>query len=160
MSKMTALRKSKQLFISWANSHRGKPISRQRLSHWVIILCYNSLALELPEGVRAHSTRDMAISWALFKYTFVQFYRMDVMELSLAHSVLSVFLKNKQKIQHPHMMVFPSYVSLFILGGIDWDLSVYIHLYASLILLAGLLRTAYLQYRSRLYPIVRYLTNV
>ncbi|XP_048059471.1 uncharacterized protein LOC125276089 [Megalobrama amblycephala] len=104
-----ALRNSNQLFVSWADSHKGKPISRQRLSHWVveaIIVSYNSMGLCPPEGLKAHSTRGMATSWALFKgvsvqdicaaaswastHTFVRFYRLDVTEPSLAHSVLSV----------------------------------------------------------------------
>ena len=103
------LRKSNQLFVSCADSYKGKPISRQRLSHWVveaIVLCYNSMNLEPPVGLRAHSTRGLSTSWALFKgisiqeicaaaswsspHTFIRFYRLDVTEPSLAHSVLGV----------------------------------------------------------------------
>ncbi|XP_052006407.1 uncharacterized protein LOC127660311 [Xyrauchen texanus] len=103
------LRKSNQLFVSWADSFKGKPISRQRLSHWMveaIVLCYNSMNMEPPVGLRAHSTRGMSTSWALFKgisiqeicaaaswsspHTFIRFYRLDVTEPSLAHSVLGV----------------------------------------------------------------------
>ncbi len=39
---------SNRLFVSWADSHKGKPISRHRLSHWIveaIISAYNSLGL-------------------------------------------------------------------------------------------------------------------
>ncbi|XP_056112700.1 uncharacterized protein LOC130089419 [Rhinichthys klamathensis goyatoka] len=104
-----SLRKSNQLFVSWADSYKGKPISRQRLSHWVVEaigLCYRSMNIEPPVGLRAHSTRGMATSWALFKgisiqeicaaaswsspHTFIRFYRLDVTEPSLAHSVLGV----------------------------------------------------------------------
>ncbi|KAL1255328.1 hypothetical protein QQF64_013389 [Cirrhinus molitorella] len=56
-----ALRKSNQLFVLWADSFKEKPISRQRLSHWVveaIVLCYNNVNVEPPRGLRAHSTRD------------------------------------------------------------------------------------------------------
>ncbi|XP_073683991.1 uncharacterized protein [Garra rufa] len=109
VNRTKTLRKSSQLFVSWANSHKGKPISRQRLSHWVveaIIVGYNSRGLEAPGGLKAHSTRGLSTSWALFKgvsvpdicaaaswaspHTFVRFYRLDVTEPSLAHSVLSV----------------------------------------------------------------------
>ncbi|XP_055053994.2 uncharacterized protein [Misgurnus anguillicaudatus] len=109
VNRTRAIRKNNQLFVSWADTHKGKPISRQRLSHWVveaIILSYNSRGLTPPAGLRAHSTRGMATSWALFKgvsvqdicaaaswaspHTFVRFYRLDVTEPSLAHSVLSV----------------------------------------------------------------------
>uniref|UniRef100_UPI003AAF0CD6 uncharacterized protein n=1 Tax=Centroberyx gerrardi TaxID=166262 RepID=UPI003AAF0CD6 len=103
------LRKSNQLFVSWAPSHRGRALTCQRLSHWVveaIILAYESRGLQPPESLRAHSTRSMATSWALFRdisvrdicaaaswaspHTFIRFYRLDVTEPSLAQSVLSV----------------------------------------------------------------------
>ncbi|XP_050958769.1 LOW QUALITY PROTEIN: uncharacterized protein LOC127160164 [Labeo rohita] len=109
VNRTKALQKSNQLFVSWADSHRGKPISRQRLSHWIveaIIVGYNSMGLSPPEGLRAHSTQGLASSWAWFKgvsirdicaaaswaspHTFVKFYKLDVTEPSLAHSVLSV----------------------------------------------------------------------
>ncbi|XP_046692704.1 uncharacterized protein LOC124377322 [Silurus meridionalis] len=102
------LRRSNQLFVSWVDSRKGSPVSRQRLSHWLveaIIMCYNSVGLNPPEGLRAHSTRGLATVGA-FKgvsiqdicaaacwaspHTFVRFYRLDVTEPSLAHSVLSV----------------------------------------------------------------------
>lgn len=96
-----------QLFVSWATPHIGKPLSRQRLSHWIveaISVAYSSRGLQPPRGLRAHSTRGMATSWALFRgvsvqdicsaaswatpHTFVRFYRLDVSEPSLAHAVL------------------------------------------------------------------------
>ncbi|XP_058483844.1 uncharacterized protein LOC131459867 [Solea solea] len=102
-------RKSNQLFVSWAPSHRGRAPTRQRLSHWVvqaIILAHESRGLQPPDGLRAHSTRGIATSWALFRgvsvrdicaaaswaspHTFIRFYRLDVTKTSLAHSVLSV----------------------------------------------------------------------
>ncbi len=50
VDRTNGLRKSNQLFVSWADSHKGKPISHQRLSHWLveaIILSYNSMGLML-----------------------------------------------------------------------------------------------------------------
>lgn len=58
VDRMKALRKSNQLCISWADSHKGKSISSQSLSHWgveAIILGYNSMGLGPPEGLRATS---------------------------------------------------------------------------------------------------------
>lgn len=97
-----------QLFVCFANPAKGKALSKQRLSHWIveaISLAYDSKGLPLPHGVRAHSTRGMATSWALFKgvsvsdicaaaswsspHTFVRFYSLDVTAPSVAHSVLS-----------------------------------------------------------------------
>lgn len=102
------VRSCDQLFVCFANPARGKALSKQRLSHWIveaISLAYGSRGLPLPHGVRAHSTRGMATSWALFKgvpisdvcaaaswsspHTFVRFYRLDVTAPSVAQSVLS-----------------------------------------------------------------------
>ena len=102
-------RRSNQLFVSWGPPRKGGALTCQRLSHWVveaIVLAYKSRGQRPPEGLRAHSTRGMATSWALFQgvavrdicaaaswaspHTFMRFYRMDVTEPSLAHAVLSV----------------------------------------------------------------------
>lgn len=99
-----ALRMSNQLFISCAPPCKGRPLSCQRLSHW--IWEYNNKGLQPLEGLRAHSTRGMATSWALFKgisikeiydeaccvtpQTFMRFYVLDVTSPSLTHAVLSV----------------------------------------------------------------------
>ncbi|XP_073668878.1 uncharacterized protein [Paramisgurnus dabryanus] len=102
-------RKSDQLFISWTPPHRGNPVSKQRLSHWLvdaIALAYESKGVQPPGNIRAHSTRGVATSWALFRgvslqdicsaaswaspHTFVRYYRLDVTKTSVAHSVLGV----------------------------------------------------------------------
>ena len=104
-----SFRKGDQLFVSWAKPHWGKPITKQRLSHWIvdaIALAYSSSGLQVPTGLRAHSTRGLATSWALFKgvsiqdicaaaswsspLTFARFYRLDVTSPGLTHAVLSV----------------------------------------------------------------------
>ncbi|XP_059182347.1 uncharacterized protein LOC131961092 [Centropristis striata] len=100
-------RRSDQLFVSWASPHRGKPITKQRLSHWVveaIALAYAGQGLQPPVGLRAHSTRGVATSWALFRgvsvqdicaaaswsspLTFVRFYMLDVSAPCVASAVL------------------------------------------------------------------------
>lgn len=56
-----------QLFVCFANSVRGKPLSKQHLSNWIleaISNAYKSTVLALPAGVSAHSTRGMATEWA------------------------------------------------------------------------------------------------
>ena len=107
VDRTAGFRRSDQLFVSWATAHKGKPLSRQRLSHWIveaIELAYRCRGLQPPPGLKAHSTRGMATSWALFKgvrvedicaaaswatpHTFVRFYRLDVSDPSLAHAVL------------------------------------------------------------------------
>ena len=70
VSQTAGFRKADQLFVSWATPHKGKPLSRQRLSHWIveaISLAYECKGLQAPQGLRAHSTRGMAASWALFR---------------------------------------------------------------------------------------------
>lgn len=107
--------------------NKGKPISRQCLSHWV-------MGLGPLEGLRAHSTRGMATSMALFKgvsvqnicaalnwaspHTYVRFYRLDITEPSLAHSVLNV-LKKKKKLIH-EVVLFFSFPSILSFQGIVW----------------------------------------
>ncbi|XP_056093378.1 uncharacterized protein LOC130072339 [Rhinichthys klamathensis goyatoka] len=109
MTRTSAFRKSDQLFVSWAPPHRGSPISKQRLSHWVVgakTMAYEAKGVQPPRGIRAHSTRGLAASWALFRgvslqdicsaaswaspHTFVRYYRLDVTRTSVAHSVLGV----------------------------------------------------------------------
>ncbi len=51
------MRQTDQLFVCLANLVRGKAISRA-------YVCENA---QMPGGVRTHSTRGMAESWALFK---------------------------------------------------------------------------------------------
>ncbi len=88
-----------QLFVSWSTPHKEKPMSRQWLSHRIveaISLAYICKGLQPPRGLKAHSTRGMATSWALLRgvsvqdicsaaswatpHTFVRFYRLDVSE--------------------------------------------------------------------------------
>ncbi|KAL3979316.1 patched 2 [Sarotherodon galilaeus] len=107
VDRTAGFRKSEQLFVSWASSHKGRPVSRQRLAHWIveaIALAYSCKGSQAPPGLRAHSTRGVATSWALFRgvsvqdicaaaswgmpHTFVRFYRLDVAQSSLAQAVL------------------------------------------------------------------------
>lgn len=69
-------------------------------------MAYQTKGSQPPEGLRTHSTRGMATSWALFRgvsvedlcnaanwasgNTFVRVYRLDVSGPSLAHAVLEV----------------------------------------------------------------------
>lgn len=73
-------RKGDQLFASWAKPHLGKPITKQRLSHWIvdaIALAYSSSGLQVPAGLWSHSSTGLATSWALFRgvsiHTFARF---------------------------------------------------------------------------------------
>ncbi len=60
-------RHTEQLFVSFGNRTKGHPVTKQRFSKWIVdavMLAYSSLGLQCPIGVRAHSTRCIASSWA------------------------------------------------------------------------------------------------
>ncbi|XP_041860863.1 uncharacterized protein LOC121652254 [Melanotaenia boesemani] len=57
MDRTGGFRRSDQLFVSWSGPHKGKPVTKQRLSHWVveaIALAYTGQGLQPPGGLRAH----------------------------------------------------------------------------------------------------------
>ncbi|XDV17130.1 hypothetical protein PO909_016543 [Leuciscus waleckii] len=61
-------RTSDQLFVCHGGKLKGKALSKQRLSHWIvdaIALAYQQQGQPCPLGVTAHSTRSVASSWAL-----------------------------------------------------------------------------------------------
>ncbi len=101
-------RKSPQLLICFGAGRRGLATSKQRISHWVrdaISLGYEARELPSPLSLRAHSTRGVASSQALFRgvpledicvaagwsspHTFVRFYNLDV-DTAPGSQVLSV----------------------------------------------------------------------
>ena len=109
MRRTASFRKGNQLFVAWGAGVKGKPITKVRLSRWIVEavqLAYASAGTPPPGDLRAHSTRGMAASWALFKgvsiqdvcmaaswsspSTFARFYNLDVVEPTLAHAVLGV----------------------------------------------------------------------
>lgn len=58
-------RQSEQLFVCFGSRTKGSPVTKQRLSKWIIeaiSLAYSSLGLPYPTGVRAHSTRGVECS--------------------------------------------------------------------------------------------------
>ncbi len=90
-------RRTEQLFVSFGNRAKGHPVTKQRLSKWIVdavMLAYSSLGLQCPIGVRAHSTRGIASSWAWSSgvsiteicaaagwatpSTFARFYNLDI----------------------------------------------------------------------------------
>ncbi len=102
-------RKSPQLLICFGAGRRGLATSKQRISHWVrdaISLAYEAQELPSPLSLRAHSTRGVASSQALFRgvpledicvaagwsspHTFVRFYNLDV-DTAPGSQVLSVW---------------------------------------------------------------------
>ncbi len=68
VDRMQSFRTSDQLFFCFGGQQKGKAVSKQRLAHWIveaIVLAYQARCLPCPLGVRAHSTRGVASSWAL-----------------------------------------------------------------------------------------------
>ncbi len=93
----TPYRKSEQLFVGFGNHAKCSPVTKQRISMWLveaITLAYSSLGLQCLIRVRAHSIRGIASSWAWSSgvsiseiceaaslsssSTFVRFYNLDV----------------------------------------------------------------------------------
>ncbi len=67
IERSTPFRQSEQLFMCFGGHTKGSPFTKQRLSRWIIdaiTLAYSSLGQQCPIGVRAHSTRGIASSWA------------------------------------------------------------------------------------------------
>ncbi len=107
IDRSASFRQSDQLFVCCGGCTKGRAVSKQRLSHWIvdaIMAAYTSQGLECPLHIRAHSTRAIASSWAWsrgmssqdiclaagwsLQNTFARFYKLDVQ--SLASQVLSV----------------------------------------------------------------------
>ena len=63
------LRKSQQLFVSYKTGSQGFPVTKRRISSWIveaIKTCYALEKLDPPKNVHAHETRAQASSWAAF----------------------------------------------------------------------------------------------
>ncbi len=107
IDRSASFRQSDQLFVCYGGCARGRAVSKQRLSHWIvdaITAAYTSQGLECPLHIRGHSTRAIASSWAWSRgksirdicvagswssqNTFTRFYKLDVQ--SFASQVLSV----------------------------------------------------------------------
>ena len=93
-----SLRRShSQLFVCFGGQKVGHPVTKQRLSHWIvdtIVEAYSAQGVPVPGHVVAHSTRGVATSWAALKgvpltdicaaatwsttCTFSRFYRINV----------------------------------------------------------------------------------
>ncbi|KAL0152427.1 hypothetical protein M9458_052150, partial [Cirrhinus mrigala] len=61
-------RHSEQLFVCYGRQQKGKAVSKQRISHWLVDAIrtpYQARGLPCPLGVRAYSTRGVAASAAL-----------------------------------------------------------------------------------------------
>ncbi|KAK2812528.1 hypothetical protein Q5P01_000001 [Channa striata] len=59
------VRRTQQLFVHYREHSQGKPLTKQRLSH-AITQAYVSAGREPPQNMRAHSTRAVSSSTALF----------------------------------------------------------------------------------------------
>ncbi|XP_049901735.1 uncharacterized protein LOC126391201 [Epinephelus moara] len=60
-------RQTDQLFVCFRQDLLGQALSKARLSHWIVEAiqqAYVGTGAPFPSGVRAHSTRGMATSWA------------------------------------------------------------------------------------------------
>ncbi len=68
MDHTQSFRSSDQPFVCHGGQQKGKAVSKQNLAHWTvdaIALAYQYQGKPCPLGVRAHSTRNVAFSYAL-----------------------------------------------------------------------------------------------
>ncbi|KAL0198644.1 hypothetical protein M9458_007184, partial [Cirrhinus mrigala] len=68
MERTQPFRRSEQLFVCYGGQQKGKAVSKQRISHWLvnaIRMAYLARGLPCPLEVRAHSTRGVTASAAL-----------------------------------------------------------------------------------------------
>ncbi len=66
IERSVSYKKSEQLFVGFDTRAKGGPVTKQRISRWLvdaITLVYSSVGSRCPIGVRAHSTRGIASSW-------------------------------------------------------------------------------------------------
>ncbi|XDV28074.1 hypothetical protein PO909_031470 [Leuciscus waleckii] len=97
VSRSFVFRQTEQLFVLFSGRSKGLAASKQSLSRWIvdaIALAYTSKGLQCPIGVKVHSTRGMASSWAWSSgialqdicmaagwaspSTFIRFYNLEV----------------------------------------------------------------------------------
>ncbi|XP_069614641.1 protein DGCR6 isoform X1 [Ranitomeya imitator] len=60
-------RQSRALFVSFQNPRKGASVTKASIARWIrdaIYLAYTAKGQTPPDGIRAHSTRAMASSWA------------------------------------------------------------------------------------------------
>ena len=99
-------RSTSQLFVV-VNARQRKAVSKPTLSRWIvdaIRLAHTRAGSEVPEALKAHSTRGVSTSWVLSKgvsieeicaaadwsspSTFATYYHLDVAPSAMAHTVL------------------------------------------------------------------------
>ncbi|CAM4733226.1 unnamed protein product [Leuciscus chuanchicus] len=122
-------RKSDQLFVCFGSPNKGGPVSKKRMSKWVveaISLAYEAAGQPSPLAVWSHSTRSMAASKALKSgvslqdvcdaagwsspHTFVRFYSLDLdstpgSQVSNAGQPLQTFGSASLNIMWPYELV-------------------------------------------------------
>ena len=109
------VRSTSQFLVCYGPGKVGSPLSKQRLSHWLcegIVHAYEAAGRPTPGSVRAHSTRGMAASAALFGGVpvadicaatpwatpppFIHYFLLDMAPVSSASSVLGSASANVQ----------------------------------------------------------------
>lgn len=69
IQRTASFRKSDQLFVAYGPMRKGHPVTKQTIARWIsaaIAFCHQKAGKPLPAPVRAHSTRAVSSSTALF----------------------------------------------------------------------------------------------
>ena len=107
------LRSTDALLIIPHGARRGQAASSRTIASWLVKAigkAYSTQQLEIPEGIKAHSTRAVATSWAAYcgvsseticraatwssRHTFITHYRVDAALLATSEFDRSIFRAN------------------------------------------------------------------
>ena len=86
------------LFISYVKPH--KPVSTQTLSKWIVMAiksAYQEMGKDLDGKIRAHSTRSISTSWALFNGAAMKSI-LEAADWSRQSTFTRFYLKNVQNV--------------------------------------------------------------
>ena len=88
IQRTASFRKTYQLFICFRPQCLDEPVSKARLSHWVVEViqqAYRETGEPVPVGVRAHPTWVVSTSWTLWQCTYLS----EVCVASSSHPALA-----------------------------------------------------------------------
>ncbi|XP_069612715.1 ankyrin repeat and SAM domain-containing protein 1A isoform X8 [Ranitomeya imitator] len=117
-------RKEGSLFVCFQGPRKGFRASKGTLARWIkeaIVLAYSSSGNEIPDGIRAHSTRAVATSWA--ERSEIDKIMSSIgqgIEFSQEQQVMAVSRVPCQSVaQWLVSLGLPQYESKFVLNGFD-----------------------------------------
>ncbi len=106
IERSASYRKSEQLFVVFGDRAKGDPVTKQRISRWLVdavTLAYASSGLQCPIRVRAHSTSGIASSWA---WSSGVHFTMKNWSSGVHKCPFQTFVRRLAGPRHPHLQGF------------------------------------------------------